>query len=90
MVEVKRGERESTYSLLRRFTERLKESKLLIQARRARFYQRPKSKGKRKIEAIVRNKFRKERRRLIKLGLLERGEKMKSPVKISEVRGRNK
>ncbi len=84
MVEVKRGERESTYSLLRRFTERLKESKLLIKARRVRFYERPKNKRKRKVEAIVRNKFRKERRRLIKLGLLERGEKMKDSAKISK------
>lgn len=84
MVEVKRGERESTYSLLRRFTEMLKESKLLIQARRVRFYERPKNKRKLKVEAIVRNKFRKERRRLMKLGLLEKGEKMKSPVKISK------
>ncbi len=82
MVEVKRGERESTYSLLRRFTEKLKESKLLIQARRSKFRQHPKNKRRLKDDAIVRNKFRKERRRLMKLGLLEKGEKMKSPVKI--------
>lgn len=77
MVEVKRGERESTYSLLRRFTEKLKESKLLVEARKTKFYERPKNKRRRKDEAIVRNIFRKERRRLMKLGLLERGEKMK-------------
>lgn len=84
MVKVKRRERESTYSLLRRFTERLKQSNLLIEARRARFYQRPKNKRRLKDEALVRAKYRKERKRLIKLGLLEKGEKMKSPVKISK------
>lgn len=81
MVKVNRRERESTYSLLRRFTESLKESKLLVEARRSRFYQRPKSKKRRKDEAIVRTKFRKERKRLMKLGLLERGEKMKKTPK---------
>lgn len=81
MVKVKRRTKESSYSLLRRFTDKLKDSGLLREIRKSQFYKRPKNKRRRREEAMVKAKYRKERKRLMKLGLLEEGEKMKKKPK---------
>ena len=44
MIEVKKKENESTGSLLRRFSKKVQQSGLLLQARSSRFLERPQSK----------------------------------------------
>ncbi len=43
-IEVRKKEGESTASLLRRFTRKIQQSKVLIRAKKERFYRKPKSK----------------------------------------------
>lgn len=71
MVEVKRREKESTESLLRRFTRRVQQSGILIQARKVRFRERSKSKRRVKEEALKREKIRAEKEKLRKLGIID-------------------
>lgn len=68
MVEVRRREKESTGSLLRRFTRKIQQSKLLIDARSNAHRVRLKSKTKKKKDALRRVIKRKEYERLRKLG----------------------
>lgn len=68
MVEVKRKKGESFESLLRRFTRKVQDSGRLIQAKKIRFFERPKSKTAQR-EAALRREFLKARREyLIKTG----------------------
>lgn len=69
-VEVKRRERETTGSLLRRFTRRVQQSGLLIRARKGRFYAPDRTRRERRLAALHRTRVRVERERLRKLGLL--------------------
>lgn len=71
VVEVKKREHESTESLVRRFHRKVVASGVLLAAKRTRFYERPKSKERRRVEAIRRGELRKEREFLRKLGKLE-------------------
>ena len=71
MVEVKRKERESVGSLLRRFSKKVQQSKMLIQAREIRFRQPQKSRTERRKNALKRNEIRQEKEVLRKLGKLE-------------------
>lgn len=71
MVEVRKREHESTESLIRRFHRRIVASGTILNAKRVRFYTRPKSKQRRRAEAIRRGEIRKEYDRLRKLGKLE-------------------
>lgn len=71
VVEVKKREHESVDSLVRRFHRRMIASGVLLAAKRTRFYVRPKSKERRRTDAIRRNELRKERELLRKLGKLE-------------------
>lgn len=71
VVEVKKREHESTESLVRRFHRRMIASGVLLQAKRGRFFERPKSKERRRSEAVRRSELRKERELLRKLGKLE-------------------
>lgn len=71
VVEVKKREHESLESLVRRFHKKVVASGLLIAAKRGRFYERPKSKQRKRANAIRRNELRKEREFLRKLGKLE-------------------
>ena len=71
MVEVRKREHESTESLIRRFHRRVVASGAILAAKRVRFYVRPKSKQRRRTEAIRRNELRREYERLRKLGKLE-------------------
>ncbi len=71
MVEVKRKEREHIGSMLRRFTERVKKSGVLLDAREAQFYVRPKSRRQRREDALVRKKMKAEKDMERKLGKIE-------------------
>lgn len=70
-VEVKKRERESVQGLLRRFSKRILQSGVLVRARRNRFYVPPLSKRQRKLSALRREKNKKEKEQLYKLGKLE-------------------
>ncbi len=70
-VEVRKKERETTQSLLRRFTRRIQQSGVLIRARRGRFYTPMPTKRQKKLAALRRIQLQKERERLYKLGKLD-------------------
>ena len=71
MVYAKRRERETTASLLRRFSRRVQQSGVLIRARKVRFYQGGLTKRARRERALRRLTLAKERERLMKLGKLK-------------------
>lgn len=73
-VEVKRKEKEPTGSLLRRFTRRVQQSGVLLNARRTRFYKKPKTRRQTKASALRREQIIIQRRDMIKEGLLEEGQ----------------
>ncbi|MBI2644438.1 MAG: hypothetical protein HYW95_02965 [Candidatus Wildermuthbacteria bacterium] len=67
-LEVRKNERETNLSLIRRFTKRLRASGILNSAKRARFRARPKSEQTKKKAAIRRLEKRQEYEKLVKLG----------------------
>lgn len=71
MVEVRKRDNESTDGLLRRFSRKVQQSGVLLQARKVRFYERKKGRRKQREEAIRRSAMQAERERLIKLGELD-------------------
>jgi ribosomal protein S21 len=71
MVEVRRRQHEGVESLFRRFSRKVQQSGVLLQARKIRFYSRKKSRTKRREEAQRRTKLLQERERLIKLGEID-------------------
>jgi len=70
-LEVKKQERETPQGLLRRFSKRVQQSGILLRAREARFWHRPKSRQMAKRAAVRREETKKEYTRLLKLGRLE-------------------
>lgn len=68
MIQVRRKERETAESLIRRFSRRVQQSGVLKQVRKMRFHQEEKSRVKRRDEALYKVKIRKEINRLKKLG----------------------
>ena len=68
--DIKKQERETNLSLVRRFTKRIKESGIIRAAKKSRFAQRPQSKTKRKVAALRRIVKKKEYDTLAKLGKL--------------------
>lgn len=71
MIEVRKKENESTGSLLRRFSKKVQQSGLLLQARSSRFTEKVQSREERKKSALRRNEIVAEKERLRKLGKLE-------------------
>lgn len=71
MVEVKKKDNEGVESLIRRFSRRVQQSGVLLQARKVRFHERKKNKRKVREEAIRRAALMAERERLIKLGEID-------------------
>jgi small subunit ribosomal protein S21 len=71
MVEVRKRDNESPDSLIRRFSRKVQQSGVLLQARKIRFYERKKSKRKQREEAQRRSELNAERDRLIKLGEID-------------------
>lgn len=70
MVYVKRKERETIGSMLRRFTRRIQQSGVLIKSRKDRYFIKPPTKRARKARALRRLVLLKEREKLAKLGKL--------------------
>jgi len=70
-VEVKRKPKESVSAMLRRFSRKVQLSGILLSARKVRFQERKRSKNLRRKDALYREKVRKERDRMEKLGLLK-------------------
>ena len=68
MVEVKRREKEAVGSLIRRFTRKVQQSGILLNARKIRFYTSPKSKLRVHREAKMREEIAKIKEELRKLG----------------------
>lgn len=66
-LEVTREEREDTRKLVRRFSQKVRQSGILKKARASRFWQRPESKTKKKLRALRREKIKKKYERLQKL-----------------------
>jgi len=71
MVEVRKRDNESTDSLLRRFSRKVQQSGVLLQARKVRFFERKKGRRKLREEAMRRSTLQAERERLLKLGELD-------------------
>jgi len=69
-IEVKKKERESTAAFLRRFTRRIQQSGVLLEARKSRFHASPKTKRQKRLMALHRIERQKEIERLKKLGKL--------------------
>ncbi|RJQ35983.1 30S ribosomal protein S21 [Candidatus Parcubacteria bacterium] len=70
MVYVKRKERETTASMLRRFTRRVQQSGVLLRARKGRFFVPKPSRRAVRERALRRIQVQKERTKLVKLGKL--------------------
>jgi ribosomal protein S21 len=71
VAEVKRKKSETFESLLRRFHKKLQQSGRLIQSRKIRFYERPKSKTRVRKEALRRKEIGEKREYLKKIGKLK-------------------
>ncbi|MCK5084404.1 MAG: 30S ribosomal protein S21 [Candidatus Pacebacteria bacterium] len=71
MIEVKKKDNESIGSLLRRFSKKVQQSGLLLQARSSRFKDKNLSRTERRKSALRRNEITGEKEKLRKLGKLE-------------------
>lgn len=71
-LEFRKQDRESSQSLLRRFSNGVKRSGILIRARKTRFKLRKKSGNMQKKEALRREELRIEYRKKEKLGKIEK------------------
>lgn len=67
-IEVKKQERETSQALIYRFSRSVKQSGLLLRARKTRFRQRQKSRQMKKRAALRREELKKEYEKLRKLG----------------------
>ncbi|TFG35657.1 MAG: 30S ribosomal protein S21 [Parcubacteria group bacterium] len=72
VIEAKKQERETSQSLIRRFTKRVQKSGVLRQARGKRYRKRTKSPQMGKRAALRREQLRKDYQRLKKLGLTDK------------------
>jgi len=70
VLEIKKQQRETSQSLARRFSKRIKQSGILLQARKIVFRSRPKSCQAKKRAALRREELKKEYEKLRKLGKL--------------------
>lgn len=68
MIEVKKKDRESSESLIRRFSRRVQQSGVLVQARRSRFKTDKKSRREKREGAMYKDKVRKIVSKLKKMG----------------------
>ena len=67
-LKIHRRGRESSHSLVRRFTKSIRESGILIRTRKKRFKQRRKSEQARKRAALRKEELKKEYEKLKKMG----------------------
>ena len=71
MAEIKRKKGETFESFLRRFNKKIQQSGKLIQSRKIRFYERPKSRTKQRTDALRRIRITAKREYLKKIGKLK-------------------
>lgn len=71
MAEIKRKKGETFESFVRRFNRKLQQSGKLIQSRKIRFYERPKSRTKTRMDALRRKDITQKREYLKKIGKLK-------------------
>lgn len=71
MAELKRKKGESFEGFLRKFNKKLQQSGKLLQSRKIRFYERPKSRTKARQEALRRLQIQAKREYLKKIGKLK-------------------
>lgn len=71
MVEVRRKDKESIGMFARRFTRKVQRSGILINARKLQYRKRPKSKTRKKHEALKRELWKKEFEKRKKMGKVE-------------------
>lgn len=76
MIELRKKDKETSANLLRRFTKKVRQSGVLMKARKNMFRVKPKNKRKIKESALRRNKLKELRAEMSKLGEIEPGEKM--------------
>ena len=67
-VHVKKGEKDNSSSLLKKFTQKIRSSGVVQKAKSIRFQERPLSKYKKKMEKLRKLKRQEEMERLEKLG----------------------
>lgn len=67
-IEIRRRPKESVQGLIRRFTQRVRKSGVLVQARKIRFKEEPKSKQAKKKAALRRKQLKERYEELKKLG----------------------
>lgn len=77
-LEIKRNERETSQNLVRRFSRRMKQSGILLRARKARFKKRAKSRQMRKKSALRREQLKKEYEQMEKMGKANNNGKYKA------------
>jgi len=68
MIQVKKKDRETSESLIKRFSRRVQQSGVLLEARHGRFYKKDKSKRQLRESALYRAKMKKEVDKLKKIG----------------------
>lgn len=71
MVEVVKKDKETSESLIRRFSRRMQESKVLMKARKAQFKIKDKSKRQLKEDALYKKRVKKEADKLKKMGIFD-------------------
>ena len=71
MVEVTKKDNEGNESLVRRFSRRVQESGVLIQARKVKFFEPKKNRRKVREDAQRRSELQAEHQRLVKLGEID-------------------
>jgi len=69
-LKIEKQNKESTQSLIRRFSRKMKKSGILLEARKKRFVKREKSPQLKKRTALRRNELQKKYEKLKKLGRL--------------------
>ena len=67
-LEIKKEGRETSQNLVRRFSRRVKQSGILLRARKSRFWEKEKSPQMKKRSALRRNQLKDEYEKLEKLG----------------------
>ncbi len=84
MVEVKKKDRESSDSLIKRFSRRVQQSGVLLSARKGRFYAKPQSRRQVRESAMYRSRVKKEVDKLKKMGKFDEEALKRVKKKISD------
>lgn len=71
-LEIRRQERDSSQTLVYRFTKAMQKSGVLLRKRESRYRRRPKSEQAKKVSALRRERAKRAYERLAKLGRLKK------------------